>query len=306
MTRRLLLASVLAACALAGLVPSAIATYPGRNGRLATELHGFTRGLDWWEILVMEPAAGRVLRTVSPCARSEGGGEPDDPDVGSCPHDPSFSADGRRLAFERDGRLALAGADGSQVVTLPALTERDGDPQWSPDGSQLVFTGRRGGGSNIFVVGASGAGLRQLTARGGRMPAWSRDGRIAYVSNGQIYLLDQGGRGPVRLARGSHPDWAPSGRSLAYEARGSAYRIEARPGARRRLLRRRAGGPVFSPDGRRLLFTVPVRGNTSPGTRSLYVARASGRRAKRLGRGGEQPPDNEWNAYLSAAWQPLP
>ena len=151
---------------------------------------------------------------------------------------------------------------------------------------------------------ADGAGLRQLTSSGARAPAWSRDGRIAHVSSGRIYLLDPGGSRPAPLVRGDHPDWAPSGRSLAYEARGSAYRIEARRGARRKLLRRRAGRPVLSPDGRRLLFTVPVRGDTPP-SRSLYVARANGRRAKRLALGGEQPPDNSWDAYLRAAWQPL-
>lgn len=300
-------AALLAACALGALAPSAIATYPGRNGTLAAELHGFDRGGGLsWEILVMDPASGRVRRHVSPCSRPEGGYNPDYPEFsrGSCPHDPSFSADGQRLAFERDGRLAVARADGSQVTTLPSLTERDLDPHWSPDGSQLVFTGRRGGQSNVFLVHPSGAGLRQLTTSGGRAPAWSRDGRIAYVSSGQIHVLDPRGGGPTRLARGDHPDWASSGRSLAYEARGGAFRIVARAGARRKLLRRRARRPVFSPDGRRLAFTLSVRGD-APGSRSLYVARATGRRAKRIGRGGEQPEGSAWDAYLSTAWRPL-
>ena len=84
------------------------------------------------------------------------------------------------MTFELEGRLATARADGSQLATLPPLTDRDEEPYWSPDGKQLVFTGSRGGTRNLHLVASGGTGLRQLTRAGGGSPTWSAGGKIAY------------------------------------------------------------------------------------------------------------------------------
>jgi Tol biopolymer transport system component len=114
-----------------------------------------------------------------------------------CPDNsyPAVSPDGRQIAFVR--MFEQAGSnhvgiyrmriDGSHVrrVTLPRnLTVEDGDPQWSPDGEQIVlvrhrFTKHSGDRQAVFVVDADGTGLRRITPfglRAGDGPDWSPDG----------------------------------------------------------------------------------------------------------------------------------
>ncbi len=297
MTRGL---ALLAAALVLGVAAApASATFPGANGRIGAEMHEFDRGGELnWELRLLDPG-GANRRSLLRCDR----GNVDQ--MGRCPHNPSFSADGKRLAFDLDGRLVVAAADGSAMTTLPPLTGRDTDPHWSPDGTKLVFTGRQAGKTNLYLVGADGSGLEQLTSAGARAAAWSSRGRIAYVAKGRIYLVGSSGHRRVRLARGVQPDWTPSGRSIVYQHGRDAYRIRARAGSKRKLLLRRARRPVLSPDATRIAFVRLLPGDLG-GTYSLFSAPLAGGRAKLLLRGGEQPIGSTWNVYGPLAWQPLP
>jgi len=115
------------------------------------------------------------------------------PDPYGAQYRPSFSPDGLRLAFTAaDGSLGVVPATGGTVERLtdprPARSLRtDAGPLFSPDGETIAFTrAPTGGGSDVYLVGADGSGLRRLTttplpARG--VPrigtsalAWSPDG----------------------------------------------------------------------------------------------------------------------------------
>jgi Tol biopolymer transport system component len=117
-----------------------------------------------------------------------------------CPDDsyPAISPNGKQIAFVRgfgrirEDQIAHVGIyrmrlDGSHLrkVSLPATrTAEDGDPQWSPDGRQIVFvrhnvTVRPRGGQAVFTIDADGTGLRRVTPyelRAGDGPDWSPDG----------------------------------------------------------------------------------------------------------------------------------
>jgi dipeptidyl aminopeptidase/acylaminoacyl peptidase len=106
---------------------------------------------------------------------------------------PSFSPDGKRIAFISD----LSGMPQLWVVSTeggwPTLVTTDNDPvgsvMWSPASDWLAYTLAPGGGMNtqVYVVRPDGTGGRRLTTGGketNRLFMWTRDGRrLATGSN---------------------------------------------------------------------------------------------------------------------------
>lgn len=91
---------------------------------------------------------------------------------------PRFSADGRYLAFQREGQLEIIGLDGSG----PWALDGGADATWSPTENSLALTTERG----VALVQIPPRGGRvepQLLAPGWSDPAWSPDGR--YLAVGQ-------------------------------------------------------------------------------------------------------------------------
>jgi Tol biopolymer transport system component len=94
--------------------------------------------------------------------------------------------------------------DGSN---LQRLTRRPGfQPDWSPDGSRIVFGSLDGHDGEVFVMNADGSDLIRLTRNRFEetLPAWSPDGlTIAFASrrdrNTDIYLMNAEGSDQVRL-----------------------------------------------------------------------------------------------------------
>ena len=99
---------------------------------------------------------------------------------------PSFSPDGKRLAFQsnRSGSFEIwvSNADGSNQVQLTSLGGPPAAwPRWSPDGRHIAFWSR-----GMYIVGADGGPPSRFNARekGGELPAWSADGRWLYFTAG--------------------------------------------------------------------------------------------------------------------------
>jgi dipeptidyl aminopeptidase/acylaminoacyl peptidase len=93
-------------------------------------------------------------------------------------------------------------------------------PDWSPDGSKIVFDSYRDGNLEIYVMNADGSSQTRLTnnAFTDYDPAWSPDGsKIVFTSwgrsLGQIYVMNPDGTGQTNLSnnpfRDEHPNWGP-------------------------------------------------------------------------------------------------
>ena len=68
-----------------------------------------------------------------------------------------------------------------QLTRLPFSKTLDGEPRWSPDGKQIVFTRSDPRRAAIYTIRPDGRGER-LVAGDARGAAWSRDGRrLAFV-----------------------------------------------------------------------------------------------------------------------------
>ena len=199
--------------------------------------------------LMLVPAAGGAPQVLRHFA-----GDP-------LPGHPAWSPDGKQLVLP----LSTATQPSKHAVTLDALNVLDiasgslraitplslgaSDPDWSPDGTRIVFSSEGGHSQFAYVVRPDGTGLRKLahkarnhsTRKGdprfvdGRTlrPRWSPDGRkIVFFSdsipcgsrkiNGcprgpdrtAVFVMNPDGSGAHRLTRGaraeSSPSWAPA------------------------------------------------------------------------------------------------
>jgi TolB protein len=98
------------------------------------------------------------------------------------------SPDGRFLAFlsNRDGRECLWILDQTRGE-MRALVRHGrrtimGNPHWSPDGGQIVFSSNWKIGHQIYVVDVATAQTRRISPVGGCEPRFSPDGKkVAYV-----------------------------------------------------------------------------------------------------------------------------
>jgi serine/threonine-protein kinase len=214
---------------------------------------------------------------------------------------PSISPDGKSVAYSNGTtarmRIFVRSVSGGRGLALTDdTTQVQSHPQWSPDGSRILFL--QGGG--VFSVSAAG-GAETPEVRPGRSAriataTWSPDGSsIAYAYGDSLFVRD--GKGEVRsLASFFEPNecqWSPDGEYIAC-ASGNAISMVVgtlfgNQSPSKIVTVRLADGavtaltdsnvvnqsPVWSPDSRWLYFV-----SNAHGPRDLYSVRLSGGKAK--------------------------
>jgi Tol biopolymer transport system component len=159
------------------------------------------------------------------------------------------------LASDRDGEpeIFVLDRDGGAPLQLTDNDVFDGNPDWSPDGSRLVFTRDRDGGLENY------------------------DGGL------EIYMMNADGSGTVQLTDddvdNGAADWSPDGTRIVFDGFDAERVLQVytmavdAPGATATQLTTGAanGKPVWSPDGERIAFL-----SLRDGQRELYVMAADG------------------------------
>jgi Tol biopolymer transport system component len=160
-------------------------------------------------------------------------------------HQPVFSPDGERIAFQssRDGGgIFVMGRTGESVKRV---TDVGYNPAWSPGGKELVFgtqnvqwrPGGRGPRSELWVANVDTGGKRQIAVEDAVQPTWSPNGhRIAFwaargpqrqrdivtvpaVGGDQVLVTDD-------AAVDWNPVWSPDGRYLYFSSeRGGSMNV---------------------------------------------------------------------------------
>jgi Tol biopolymer transport system component len=185
---------------------------------------------------------------------------------------PSWSPDGKRIAWTRGGALDpeaelwIMNADGTAKRQITFNSFPDGHASFSPDGTKLVFRSVRNGNMDIYVINVDGTGEQRLTDDPtlDRIPEWSPDGtKISFTSDRSgvcaIYTMSPDGSNVQKLT----PD------SM------------------------RAGVAAWSPDGSRLIFSDNFCATTES---DLWVMNADGSHPVQV----TDSPENE----LSKSWSP--
>ncbi|MCL4846052.1 MAG: S9 family peptidase [Acidobacteria bacterium] len=207
---------------------------------------------------------------------------------------PSFSPDGRLVAYESEGDIWTVEIATGRARRLTTHAGPDRSAAWSPDGREIAFVSNRWGRAGVYVMAAEGerTHLRRVTEDGfsGANPVWSADGLAIMVTAARdehfysrgIYRVPAAGGAAARLtpednARNGWPSVSPDGRRVAYVSDRSGFLniwTMAPDGTDHRQVTRvpqdqdypendyiHTMGLRWSPDGRRLLYFTNRLGN---------------------------------------------
>lgn len=190
-------------------------------------------------------------------------------DGGTLNLSPSFSPDGKRIAFSHTTDVNIDIYTCERQCEKPRrLTDShaiDTNPAWSPDGRHIAFTSDRSGLPNIYVMDVDGGNLRRISFEGDY-----NDGAC----------------------------WHPLGTHLVYASRRNKRHFQVAVTSLVDLQTRTLTSgsdsyeePCFSPDGRRIVFTVK-RGRES----QVHVMNADGTGWRQLTHEGRN---------MAADWSPF-
>lgn len=359
--------SLVACCALVALMTvasgSAHASFPGGNGKIAYSTWS-SGDNSIWNVDPDGSGAGPLT-------------------TGTEDRSPTYSADGKRIAFVRDSDLYVMNADGSgQTLLRPGHDDYSSDtkviadfedpdtgddypfvrvitynegwdyleaPAFSADGASIAATHRRGERFDesicaletaesssciaegqpgayydenfecagcvenvVSVSSTTGASLGDLAPLETSSPAYSSDGKFAYVSEpegsgvAQVVVVSSPGAPPVVVydeAWVSEVDFSPDGTRLLLSGENSLRLVGAGggawtpitvppvPGASEEWL----SGAVFSPDGTRLAFAREAVGAGGLSEEGIFTMGVDGSGLSRL-----------VDRAYAPSWQPLP
>ena len=209
--------------------------------------------------------------------------------------DPAVSPDGRAIAYAAgvpgETRIYVRQITGGRMTPLTSESPgaRQRWPQWSSDGSRIVYQqGRPGfarralaGESVLFAVPVIGGIAERVSSATPAVspvaPAWSPDDRrLAFGDVDGLYVADRSGQTPAELivaqSEVHSPAWSPDGQRIAFVSRALGFtfgeeslgNVETSSlyvvNVQTRQITRVTNGdwldvnPVWMPDGRSILF----------------------------------------------------
>ncbi|CAH0997649.1 Tricorn protease [Emticicia aquatica] len=155
---------------------------------------------------------------------------------------PAINQNGSVVAFSFQGDIWTVPSSGGKAVRLTIHEAYESNPIFSPDGSQIAFSGARFGNNDIFVMSTEGGMPKRLTFHSGadNIASWTQTDKILFSTNREFKQIER-----------------PS----------EVYSISPNGGTESRFLDAVGHDPILSPNGRFLAF---VRGDINPVARQDY------------------------------------
>jgi len=150
------------------------------------------------------------------------------------------------IVFAYAGDLWRVPREGGEAVRLTSGAGIETDPAFSPDGTQIAFTGEYDGNIDVFVVPAAGGVPKRLTWHPApdRAVGWTPDGkkiiftspRTAYSRFAELYTVpvDGGVEEKLPLPAGYEAAMSPDGNRSPTSRSGALLRCGRSIGAARR------------------------------------------------------------------------
>jgi len=261
------------------LAQPAVATFPGKNGRIAYTDAAF-------QIATMKPD-GTGIKVLTSFAGGWAG-------------TPQYSPNGRWIVFSADNGVQYdiykMREDGTRLRQLTDDVNTDTHPSFSPDGKKIVY-GRDAGW--IWVMDANGANAHQIAVAPANFPRYSPNGKkILYANFGdnEIHVMKADGSSDHAITSNAFfdggPDWSPDGKKIVFvsdrSASGQAWVMNADGSSPAQITTTGANGtPAFSPNGKRIVGNDNASG--------IFVVKLDGTGYRTLGS----------TSGCCLAWQPL-
>lgn len=134
------------------------------------------------------------------------------------------------IVFVHAGDLWIVPRSGGEATRLTTGTGNESNPVFSPDGTQIAFTGQYDGNVDVYAVPATGGVPKRLTWHPGvdAMVGWTRDGKgVMFLSQrfsesgrtSQLFTMPVEGvfPTPLPLPMATNGAYSPDSTRLAYE-----------------------------------------------------------------------------------------
>jgi Tol biopolymer transport system component len=196
---------------------------------------------------------------------------------------------GKRLAYAAESPLGTvfqnvyrANKQSGETVPLIRWSFGANSPQYSDDGSRVVFVSAKSGRFEIWSCSSNGTNCSQLTSGGGGSPRFSPDGQYVAFDSGRygswdIFVVNSSGGTARRLtmenSSDSRPAWSRDGKWIYFGSDRSGefqiWKVPAGGGTARQITRNEGFEAVESRDGRAVYYikrgeegvwTTPVTG----------------------------------------------
>lgn len=173
-----------------------------------------------------------------------------------------------KLAFAKNSDIFTINPDGSNLTNITNNAAGYNTPQYSGDGSSIIFWTSRDGNNEIYRINADGSNQVRLTNNSASdiNPYYSPDGQsIVFVSNRdgnqEIYKMNADGSNQIRLTnttlREDDPAFSPDGQKIIYN-RNDRKLLTMSPDGSNVAEIAITGGyyyPSYSPDGSKISYT---------------------------------------------------